>query len=175
MNAALVFPHPTDMAAVRAWVANHQPDPKAVHRWARPILTAAHRAGSIPLLGTAEWCALPHRDPRKLAALVITALADLHANTPTAIAERLRRELDDYATSIRRMFVNAHNDVSEAARARRDTGYTTGPSHAELVRRRACLHCPTCRTNLPYDASQCATCDWAPHTAEQLRTARRAA
>jgi hypothetical protein len=112
---------------------------------------------------------------RKLAALVITALADLHANTPTAIAERLRRELDDHATSIRAMFVNAHNDVSEVARARREAGYTTGPSHADLVRRRACLHCPTCRTNLAYGASQCAACGWSPRTAEQLHTAWRAA
>lgn len=136
-------PDPTNVDAVRAWLAKRRPDVDAVRAWAHQMLADL---GPVPALGSAEWLALAEQDPRKLAAAVRPALAHLVDSTPDAIAARMRVELDAFATAWRR----AHKEASAAvSRARTDLGYGIGPSHVELVRRRqltTTARCQACGT-----------------------------
>jgi hypothetical protein len=159
------FPHPADIPAVRAWNAAHRPELAAVRQWAAPLLAAARQIGPTPPLGTLAWQALPTRDPRKLAAAVAAAVEQVADTSPTAIAERLRTELDEFATAVRRMFADAACQVNFA---RVERGYSTGPSHARLVHLRGLAHCPYCHTNHPHDIP-CPRCGYGhartPHEA----------
>ncbi|MFL6144342.1 MAG: DUF2742 domain-containing protein [Labedaea sp.] len=157
------WPNPTDLTAIRAWLRANAPDPDAVRQWVHRTITA-RPAGRVPLLGSPAWQALPDTDPRKHAALVHAALAHLAEHTPAAVAARLRRELDEFATSVRRMFTEADNDLR---RARVELGYSTGPTHAELVRRRNTYHCHACGTRY-HGAIPCPQCGWAG-TPDQIR------
>jgi uncharacterized protein DUF2742 len=147
-------PAPTDLRAVRAWLAARQPDLSAVRAWVLPLLAAANRYGPIPDLGGPAWRDLPNSDPRKLAALIRPALAWLAESTPAATAARLRRELDDIDTVCLRRLRMASQDLS--------TGFdssTVGPSYAELVRRRNTFPCTNCRrTPVLYPQSVCQRC-----------------
>jgi hypothetical protein len=158
------LPNPTDIAAVRTWVAAHQADLPAVKAWAAPMLNAAHRAGPVPILGETAWRALPDSDPRKIGAALIAALVHVADSTPQAVATRLRAELDAFATAIRRMFAEAENDLR---RAKVELGYSTGPSHVELVRRRATHRCWLCGATV-LGSIPCPDCGWAG-TPEQIR------
>lgn len=125
-----LLPNPTNVDAVRAWLADRRRDVDAVQAWARRLLADLPL---VPALGSAEWLALAEQDPRKLAAAVRPALAHLVDSTPDVIAARMRIELDAFATAWRRV----HKEASaEMSRARTDLGYGIGPSYAELVRRR---------------------------------------
>lgn len=124
------LPDPTDVDAVRGWLANRMPNVDAVRAWAGRLLAVL---APVPMLGSAEWLALAELDPRKIAAAVGPAVAHLAESTPAAVASRLRIELDEFATAWRRAHREASADVS---RARTDLGYGIGPSHAELARRR---------------------------------------
>lgn len=133
------LPNPTNVDAVRVWLANRRPDVDAVRTWAHRLLADI---APVPALGSAEWLALTECDPRKLAAAARPALAYLIESTPDAIAARLRDELDWFATEWRR----AHKEASaEVSRARTDLGYGIGPSHAELVRRRQLTSTAPCQ------------------------------
>jgi hypothetical protein len=135
------LPDPTKVETVRAWLADRRPDLDAVRAWADQLLTDL---APVPALGRAEWLALDERDPRKLAAAIRPALAYLVESTPEAIAARLRAELDEFATAWRRTFRETSWDISRAM-----TNLGTGPSHAELVRRRqltSTVPCGTCGT-----------------------------
>ncbi|MFD7772429.1 hypothetical protein [Streptomyces sp. NPDC059787] len=45
----------------------------ATRAWARVQVRALVGAGPVPEYGTAEWCALPPRDRRRFAALILAA------------------------------------------------------------------------------------------------------
>lgn len=169
MIAPQALANPTDLVAVRAWLADHQTDLPAVERWAAPALGAANREGQIPSIGGPSWRALPDRDPRKLGAALTAALIHAAESTPDATAMRLRSELDTFATAVRRMYADAD---SEIRRAKAELGYSTGPSHAELVRRRARHRCWPCGATVT-GSGPCPECGWAG-TPEQIR-ARAAA
>jgi hypothetical protein len=131
------LPDPTDVDAVRAWLADRRPDVDAVRTWARRLL---EDLAPVPALGSAEWVTLSDQDPRKLAAAIRPALAHLVDSTPDAIAARLRVELDAFATAWRMAFSEASGEISRAM-----AGLTTGPSHAELVRRRQLTTAASCQ------------------------------
>src|ERR1041384_2418657 len=139
------FPDPTDIRSVRAWLNARQANPAAVREWSRPLLVAATRHGPIPPLGSAAWSALPDRDPRKLAALIPTALARLDESTPTAIAAQLRQELDESdrltVARLRQMSHDLSAAIADANRGRR----SARPTYAELALRRNTFPCVTCR------------------------------
>jgi hypothetical protein len=164
INSRQNLPNRTDMAAVHSWVATHQADLPAVKTWAAPMLNAAHRVGPVPILGETSWRALPDNDPRKIGAALIAALIHVADSTPQAVATRLRAELDALATAVRRMFAEADNDLR---RAKVELGYSTGPSHAELVRRRATHRCRLCDATV-LGSGPCPGCGWAG-TPEQIR------
>lgn len=160
------LPNPTDLTAVRRWLAEHTPDVREVGAWTARVL---HRMGAIPDLGSPEWTALADTDTRKLAAALRPALAQLLENTPGAIRVRLRREFDDRATAWRCSIVELHADLS---RGWHDLGYGIGPSHADLVRRRDTYPCGQCRRPLRTTATACA-CGWHEPTPEQLQASAR--
>jgi hypothetical protein len=147
MTASVTLPWPTDLTAVRRCLAQGAPNVGAVRAWTRRVL-ADHGgrgggADAVPALGSRAWCALPDGDPRKLAAAVRPALAQLEYWEPAAIADRLRTELDEFATAWRRACVEASHDLSGAGR------WGVGPTHADLVRRRQLAStepCGTCGT-----------------------------
>lgn len=131
MNPPPLVTDPTDVNAVRAWLAVHSPNVDAVRAWATGVLADL---GPVPALGTAAWVALADTDPRKLAAALAPAVARLLENTPAAVAMRLRRELlaEDRAVAERfkaaSVALSTAQDWTRAARR---------PSFAELERRRA--------------------------------------
>ncbi|WP_291412706.1 DUF2742 domain-containing protein [Actinophytocola sp.] len=127
------MPDPADPVAVRAWLDDHAPHIAAVRAWSVRLLAPLESAGAVPELGTPAWVTLADTDPRKLAAALRPALAYLLDGTPAAVTDRLRTELDAFATAWRR----AHKEASaELSRYVADRGYSVGPSHAELDRRR---------------------------------------
>lgn len=148
------LPAPTDLHAVRAWLAARQPDITKVKAWALPLLAIANRNGPIPDFGGPAWSALPDTDSRKLAALIRPALARLAESTPAAIAAELRRELDDIDTVFLRRLRMASWDVSAGMGPVR-----VGPTYAELARRRNTFPCTTCRrTPVLYPQTVCDRC-----------------
>jgi hypothetical protein len=164
--ATVKHPHPTDLPAIRRWLAAHAPDVDAVRTWARHVLARLESAGTVPELGSPAWVELADADVRKLAAALRPALAQLMERTPAAIAERLRAELDERATAWRRSFAELHADVSTGWH---ELGYGIGPSHAELVRRRNTFPCGQCRRPLLIGVTACAECGWREPTPEQVR------
>src|SRR4051794_16555287 len=115
------LPNPTDVDAVRAWLAARLPDVPAVHMWLAdlPDVAAVRMwsrrlladVDSVPALGSPAWLSLSDQDPRKLAAAIPPAVAHLTAATPAAIADRLRHELDEFATAWRRALKETSADV----------------------------------------------------------------
>jgi hypothetical protein len=95
---------------------------------------------------------------------LIAALVHVADSVREAVAARLRAELDAFATAVRRMFAEADNDLR---RAKVELGYSTGPSHAELVRRRATHRCRLCDA-VVLGSGPCPGCGWAG-TPEQIR------
>jgi hypothetical protein len=160
-------PNPTDVAAIRRWLAEHAPDIDAVRTWTGRVLD---RLGTVPDLGSPTWAALADTDARKLAAAIRPAFAQLTERTPAAIAERLRVELDERVTAWRRSLAELHADV---ATGWHDLGYGIGPSHAELVRRRTTYPCGQCRQPLRFGVTACA-CGWREPTPAELRARARA-
>lgn len=120
---------------VRAHNAEHRADPAAVRAWFAPLLDRARQAGSIPAAGSRAWQALTNGDPRKLAAVALTALARLDESAPDAIAARLAAELDQIDAAILARQKANSADVSGALGDQRRFCY--GPSHLELELRRA--------------------------------------
>lgn len=112
-------------------------DPNAVLRWAAPMLTQAHDTGPIPFAGSPEWAALPNDDPRKAAAVVLTALVELHASTPAAIAAKRRAELDEIERTCRERIRSGAHDLSIST-----TWAAIGPSYQDLERRRSSYTTP---------------------------------
>ena len=55
-----------------------------------------------------------------------------------------------------------------------DLGYSVGPSHAELVRRRTTFPCGQCRRPLRFGVTSCAECGWREPTPAELRARARA-
>src|SRR4051812_24023856 len=106
------LPNPTDIAAVRRWLAEHTPDVDAVRAWAARVRARVESVSPVPELGSPEWAALADTDARKLAAALRPALAQLVERTPAAIAARLRAELDDRAIAWRRSLAELHADLS---------------------------------------------------------------
>lgn len=160
------LPNPTDLTAIRYWLAEHAPDVDAVPSWTTRVLVRVESVTPVPELGSPPWTALADTDARKLAAALRPALAQLVDRTPAVVAARLRDELDDRATAWRRSLAELHADL---AQGRHDLGYGVGPSHAELVRRRTTHPCGQCRHPLPNAATRCGECGWREPTPEQLR------
>src|SRR4051794_37785362 len=150
------LPDPTDIAAIRRWLAEHAPDVDAVRSWAARVLTRVESVSAVPELGSPAWAALADTDARKLTAALHPALAQLMERTPAAIAERLRAELDERATAWRRSLAELHSDLAAGWHER---GYGIGPSHAELVRLRSTRPCGQCRQLLRPQATTC-ECGW---------------
>jgi len=117
--------------------------PHDVRRWADELLTAARRAGPIPLVGSHDWGRLADDDPRKWGAVVIGALAWVSETTTTATARRLHAELDELDRAVAERFKAAASELSAA-----HEWSATGPAHAELERRRAA---PPRRPIPPFD------------------------
>lgn len=161
------LPNPIDLAAVRRWLAAHTLDVDAVRTWAVRVLARAESVSPVPDLGSPAWTELADTDIRKLAAALPLALTQLADQTPAAVAARLRAELDDHATAWRRSLAELHADVS---RGWHDLAYGTGPSHAELVRRRSSFPCGQCRRPLRIGRTSCAECGWREPTPTELRT-----
>lgn len=161
------LPNPTDLAAIRRWLAEHMPDVTTVRTWAVRVLARVETVSPVPDLGSSAWAELADTDVRKLAAALPPALTQLAARTPAAVAARLRAELDDHATAWRRSLTDLHVDVS---RGWHDLGYGVGPSHAELVRRRNSFPCGQCRRPLRIGITSCAECGWHEPTPAELRT-----
>src|SRR3954462_3969360 len=105
-NQAL--PNPTDVAAVRRWLAEHTPDVAAVRAWAARVLTRVESVSPVPDLGSPAWATLADTDPPKRPAEIQPALAQLVERTPAAIAAQLRAELDDRATAWRCSLAELH-------------------------------------------------------------------
>jgi hypothetical protein len=161
---------PTDLAAIRRWLAEHTPDVDAVRTWAGRVLERLESANTVPELGSPEWAALADTDVRKLAGAIRPALAYLIEQTPAAIADRLRAELDERATAWRRSLAELHADLSTGWH---DLGYGIGPSHAEIVRRRNTFPCGQCRRPLRLGITSCG-CGWREPTPTELRARARA-
>ncbi len=161
------LPNPTDLAAIRRWLAEHTPDVTAVRTWAMRVLARVETVSPVPDLGSPAWAGLADTDARKLAAALPPALTQLAEQTPAAVAARLRTELDDYATAWRRSLTDLHADVS---RGWHDLAYGIGPSHAELVRRRSNFPCGQCRRPLRIGITSCTECGWHEPTPAELRT-----
>lgn len=94
----------------------------------------------IPAYGSAEWEALPAGDIRIFAAVLAAAECHYQEWTTAAVGERLKKELADMACpwcpdKIDVPGSNPCNDVRGVARMD-NTAPRTGPSHAELERRR---------------------------------------
>ena len=159
-------PQPTDLAAIRRWLAEHAPDVDAVRAWTVRVLARIESVNTVPELGSPAWAALADTDARKLAAALRPALAHLDESTPAATAMRLRAELDEQATAWRRSLAELHADVSTGWH---DLGYGVGPSHAELVRRRNAFPCGQCRRPLRIGVTSCAGCGWREPTSAALR------
>lgn len=158
------FADPTDPAAVRAWLAERGPNVVAVRAWSTRLHTHLGSTCSVPALGTPAWVDLADTDLRKLTAAAVPAAAQLAYWTRGAVADRLRGELDEFATAIRRALTDIAADVSLGWA---DGGYSVGPSHAELVRRRNTFRCRHCQTD-SYGAFPC------PHGCEErARQAQR--
>lgn len=109
-------------------------DAVTVRRWCAHSLARAESAGRIPLLGSPAWVALDDQDPRKLGSVIRAALAWLADSQPEVIAERLRAEMD----FVDQITFQRLRDASHAVAAGADWSLVAyGPTHAELVRRRA--------------------------------------
>ncbi len=132
MNTSL--PNPADPAAVRAWLADRQPDPDAVRQWATRRLPAAGRPGPVPAPGSPQWCALDDHDPRKALAVIHAALAWIADRTPEATADRLRAELDHGDQIRAALLKDMARDLSDAADWSR---IASGPTARQLAQRRA--------------------------------------
>lgn len=175
------LPDPTDLHAVRAWLAHHTPVLPAVRAWiARTTNPCGVTAGgyaapagsagtcSVPVFGTTAWVALPDEDPRKLAAALHTAYAHLADQTTAAVSRRVRAELDETARALRQAVTDMSNAMSGGTPG--GGGRFVGPSHAELERRRYSYPCRGCGRALPFQATDCAVCGWTEPTPDQLRT-----
>ncbi|MGV9679201.1 glutaredoxin domain-containing protein [Nocardia sp. NPDC003482] len=89
----------------------------AVQQWAGPYLRAAQRRGEIPELGSAQWTALPHGDPRKTGAVVQAALRWVRqASGPDATAPAPRTQ---NATATAARNTGARPTFAELQEARR--------------------------------------------------------
>lgn len=98
--------------------------------WALQRIRAARAVGPIPQYGSAEWAALPARDPRLWAAAIAAAEAWRDYCSPERIALDLAAEQDAFTRRMKAASV----DVSMAADW---AAIASQPTHAELVRRRA--------------------------------------
>ena len=166
------LPNPADVAAVRRWLAERTPDLDMVRTWAARVLARVESVSVVPDLGSPAWTALADTDARKLAAALRPALAQLVERTPSAIATRLRTELDDHATTWRRSLAELHADMSGAWH---ELGYGVGPSYAEIVRRRNTYPCGQCHRPLRIGITVCAECGWCELAPAQLRARAREA
>lgn len=97
----------------------------AVHRFTRSFLAGVR---DIPVLGSTEWCALADTDRRKIAAMIVAAMARLIL--PQDVAGEVQRTVDGH------LLKETANAISAAENW---TAIAAEPSHAELQRRRARL------------------------------------
>ena len=103
-----------------------------MRQWADPVLSAARRLGPTPIAGSPAWQQLADTDPRKLASVLRAGLAWVSDATPTAIAHRLRADLDAQDRAVADRLKAASSELAVTY-----PWHTIGPTHRELCRRRA--------------------------------------
>ena len=108
------------------------PSERVTLAWARSLIRAGSRGDPPPRFGSREWLALPDRDRRKVAAVVMAAVCWWDESRPSRLVERTEQELEA------RRVVDQRLDEEEFTRlAARVRGVANSPTHEELQRRRA--------------------------------------
>jgi hypothetical protein len=89
--------------------------PRTITPLAKWLIGRVADRRSIPRYASAEWDALPDGDPRRAAAVAISAEAWANHCSPWQIAQDMRDSLAEIQDVIAQTFVGTSHDVAEAA------------------------------------------------------------